>query len=437
MLGYLKEILFPILEDSKFVIDANGDKFWMKDGKLHRTNGPAVEYKKGGKEWHINGVLCRDNGPAIERSDGGKVWVKDGKFHRLGGPAVESPDPKKSEWWIEGHLQDCPIEVTMEGDVRVFLDDQGNYHRNGGPALICERYEAWYKHGKPHRVDGPAVKWRDGRESWQLDGKRHRVGGPAVKTKESHEFWKDGRLHREEGPAIESLLPKGTNEWWIDGVKQDHTLVFSNEDGTKQWHTKSGQSHRQGGPARILEDGEQQWMIEGRFHRDDGPAHTCPDGSEEWYDHGRKHRIAGPAVTGVDGTKSWYLNDELHREDGPAVEGPKGLKKWYRKGKLHRVDGPAIEWENGKKEYWLDGVPQPDPNASKKVMIVPRMPDGKTITWTEYLKKNYSPTTAELLQQFGQEEVAFNEELFNQRLMQMAKKRNGAYYNKILNEFGW
>jgi hypothetical protein len=35
------------------IIDASGDKFWFKHGKLHRLDGPASEFADGFKEWFI------------------------------------------------------------------------------------------------------------------------------------------------------------------------------------------------------------------------------------------------------------------------------------------------------------------------------------------------------------------------------------------------
>ena len=32
-----------------------GNKFWWLDGKLHREDGPAVEYADGGREWWFHG----------------------------------------------------------------------------------------------------------------------------------------------------------------------------------------------------------------------------------------------------------------------------------------------------------------------------------------------------------------------------------------------
>ena len=33
---------------------ANGTKYWYLNGKLHRTDGPAVEYSDGSTEWWLN-----------------------------------------------------------------------------------------------------------------------------------------------------------------------------------------------------------------------------------------------------------------------------------------------------------------------------------------------------------------------------------------------
>jgi len=42
----------------------NGDKYWYKLGKLHRTQGPAVEDTDGGREWWLDGKKCTKAGHA-------------------------------------------------------------------------------------------------------------------------------------------------------------------------------------------------------------------------------------------------------------------------------------------------------------------------------------------------------------------------------------
>ena len=82
-------------------VDTNGDKYWYQDGKLHRTDGPAIEYADGDKHWYQNGKLHRTDGPAAEYTSGDKHWYQNGKRHRTDGPAIEYADGDKS-WYIKG-----------------------------------------------------------------------------------------------------------------------------------------------------------------------------------------------------------------------------------------------------------------------------------------------------------------------------------------------
>jgi hypothetical protein len=77
--------------------------------------------------------------------------------------------------------------------------------------------KTFYRNAK-HRVDGPAVEWRDGNKEWWVDGKRHRVDGSAVETASSKHWYVDGKRHRMDGPAVEWY--DGGKEWWVFGVRQ-------------------------------------------------------------------------------------------------------------------------------------------------------------------------------------------------------------------------
>ena len=57
--------------------DTNGDKSWYLNGKLHRTDGPAIEYADGYKAWYFDGKCHRTDGPAIENANGDKYWYFD------------------------------------------------------------------------------------------------------------------------------------------------------------------------------------------------------------------------------------------------------------------------------------------------------------------------------------------------------------------------
>jgi hypothetical protein len=54
-------------------IDAYGNKFFFKDKKMtkiHREDGPAIEYADGSLEWRINGQIHREDGPAVVYANG-------------------------------------------------------------------------------------------------------------------------------------------------------------------------------------------------------------------------------------------------------------------------------------------------------------------------------------------------------------------------------
>jgi len=143
--------------------------------------------------------------------------------------------------------------------------------------------EGWYRNSRLHREDGPA--WVESRpdgtvfEGWYRNGKHHREDGPAwVEHRPDgtvvEEWRKNGELHREDGPACVKRFPEG--------------IVF------------------------------EEWYEDGELHREDGPAwvQRRPDGTvfEEWHRNGVLHRIDGPAQVErrPDGTvkpEAWYLDD--------------------------------------------------------------------------------------------------------------------------------
>jgi hypothetical protein len=55
-----------------------GTREWYLNGKLHREDGPAIEYANGTREWFLNDKLHREDGPAIECVDGSRYWWLNG-----------------------------------------------------------------------------------------------------------------------------------------------------------------------------------------------------------------------------------------------------------------------------------------------------------------------------------------------------------------------
>ena len=69
--------------------NSNGTMQWHLNGKLHREDGPAVEWANGDKEWCLNGKLHREDGPASEWADGSKYWF------------LEGEELTESEYWVK------------------------------------------------------------------------------------------------------------------------------------------------------------------------------------------------------------------------------------------------------------------------------------------------------------------------------------------------
>jgi hypothetical protein len=53
---------------------SDGDNIYYLNDKLHRTNGPSIEYKCGSKSWFLYGDRHNDKGPATIYNTGGKFW---------------------------------------------------------------------------------------------------------------------------------------------------------------------------------------------------------------------------------------------------------------------------------------------------------------------------------------------------------------------------
>ena len=60
------------------------------------------------------------------------------------------------------------------------------------------------------------------------------------------------------------------------------------QDGTLVWYNECGLIHRNGNPAVIYYDGDQEWWVNDLCHRIDGPAVIYAKGGYEWWINGRE-----------------------------------------------------------------------------------------------------------------------------------------------------
>lgn len=150
------------------------------------------------------------------------------------------------------------ISPDSEGKI-LYINSQGDYHRNDGPAIIhTDGKVEYYYHGKLHRENNePAVIFPNGSNIYYSWGIKTRWNGPAetiinedgssiqkyyienqlsrrsgpavIHSNGEYLYYESGKLHNENGPASH-LLVKGTtdkfeDEYWIHG-KQLSSLQF-------------------------------------------------------------------------------------------------------------------------------------------------------------------------------------------------------------------
>jgi len=86
--------------------------------------------------------------------------------------------------------------------------------------------------------------------------------------------------------------------------------------GTKYWY-KDGFLHREDGPAIEYPDGSKEWYKNGLLHREVGPAIEFTNGSKLWYFNNQRHREDGPAIERASGEKEWWLNGDFIKKYRP------------------------------------------------------------------------------------------------------------------------
>ncbi len=140
----------------------NGDiysKKWYKDGKIHRgEDKPAIiTYSPAGgvissQEWYKNGKKHRNDDKAslILYDKSGRIvyqqWYDEkGRFHRKEGPA--------SIFWFF----DSDFKPDTNSDITSDFKPDINYAKHIISGENICRIEKWYKNGKIHNENGPAI----------------------------------------------------------------------------------------------------------------------------------------------------------------------------------------------------------------------------------------------------------------------------------------
>jgi hypothetical protein len=159
-----------------------------------------------------------------------------------------------------------------------------------------------------------------------------RSSDESLEARNEAQLWfLDGKLHREDGPAI---------------VAGERSIIYLRDEGiylhgstkagaeTAQFYFRHGKLHRQ-----ASEPGGSP-----------GPAVIIPEDAVWSEDDPQEVNSFEPGPA-----KLYYQDGKLHREDGPAYEGPDGNYVYWVQGKLHREGGPAV-CRDGIEEYYLNGT---------------------------------------------------------------------------------
>jgi hypothetical protein len=109
-----------------------------------------------------------------------------------------------------------------------------------------------------------------------------------VKTDDGYHLWFDyyTRVERYCGFndmwVLQKRLSRGS-QIMTDYIKYEVEVY---EDGDKHWYL-NGKLHREDGPAVERSNGFKYWYLNGKPHREDGPAREWADGSKAWYLNGK------------------------------------------------------------------------------------------------------------------------------------------------------
>lgn len=193
--------------------------------------------------------------------------------------------------------------------------------------------KAWLKHNFHRLGMKPALTFtsnKDKTKYWFINGYPPKSGLIEIspesrvisKNKVHVHYFKAKKIYTKAQNTIWNFttINKNINNWVIhrDGDKPAY-ITYNNKGVHYIGFYKNNKLHRENGPASILTNPcKENYYYEGKLHRDNGPAvyDSGSDGIREmaWYKHGKLHRESGPARIKNHGSikfMEWRLDDEL------------------------------------------------------------------------------------------------------------------------------
>ena len=88
----------------------------------------------------------------------------------------------------------------------------------------------WYLHGKLHREDGAAIEYADGTKAWYLHGELHREDAPAVEWSDgTKQWWLHNRYYENAEAWAEALLESRNEMHDVQNVDAFLKTVLRNQ----------------------------------------------------------------------------------------------------------------------------------------------------------------------------------------------------------------
>lgn len=165
--------------------------------------------------YRLGDVKHRLDGPALRRDCGITIWYRNGKYHRSGGPAFFRKLPRATSEKYRHLEPDRHGRRSPEGReqwLEAWFED-GALHRLDGPALRWQDgTEEWLQNGYHHRIGLPAVAGADGLREW------HQLAADGSMPAPNRPFDIRGTIRgrnffREHGPV--AVLASGLRFWGV------------------------------------------------------------------------------------------------------------------------------------------------------------------------------------------------------------------------------
>ena len=343
--------------ESTKTISPNGTIQWTNSvGQLHRTDGPAYIGTDGYKAWWIDHAKYSEEDfnkhPDVIAFK--KTQSKKSKFSQF--------DTTGLEVSADGESYKTNSEAVGSDPTTVWVNKHGEKHKNDGPAVIFDGYAAWYKNGGLHRIDGPAVVSKHAPDKWYFYSKEYSEKDfnkikAVIKYKKDKEKKDSAKQYTSDGLGIK-MVHNEFETWKLVGTP-DLADELHNPDGPAYIDHKSG---------------DKEWWLHGDLHRLDGPA-VSPgtfNSSPMFYIQGRrispdkywKH----PAVVTFKKNKNQEIDLSIdkaiakHSADKDLID--KLVAAQQGKTKKQRVKLTTDELKSMKKSYDTDGT-EPS-NLTKK-----------------------------------------------------------------------